>query len=46
MQHVNQPFDETKFNFNKVKSEEVLFNLQNSDRAASTNDRVIINVSV
>ena len=46
MQHVNQPFDKIKFNFNKVKSGEVLFNLQNSDRAGSTNDRVIINVSM
>lgn len=45
MQSVNQPFDETKFNFNKVKEDEILFSLENSDRNTTSNDKVIINVS-
>lgn len=44
MQRVNQPFDGSKFNFNKVKPAEVLFNLKNESRRGSTTDQIIINV--
>ena len=46
MKNVNQPFDDTKFNFNKVKPEEILFSLVNeSNPSSADNNKIIINVS-
>ena len=46
MKNVNQPFDDSKFNFNKVKPEEILFSLVNASNPSSAdNNKIIINVS-
>jgi len=43
---VNQPFDSNKFNFTKVKEEEILFQLKHKNRTTLTKDQIIINVSL
>eukprot|EP00111_Clytia_hemisphaerica_P016696 TCONS_00049508-protein len=42
---VSMPFDPQRFNFNKVKSDEILMELKNKNRVDDANDQVIINVS-
>lgn len=45
--NVNQTFDHSKFNFNKVKAGEVLFGVENESRLTPTSaDKIIINVSI
>ena len=45
MHGLNQPFNGTKFNFNKINDREVLQVMSNRDEIIKYNDKIIINVS-
>lgn len=45
IEHVNLPFDEKKFNFNKIHNDEILFKFQSENAPEETDNVVIINVS-